>query len=423
MRIIVVGAGLLGLTTAYFLRRHGAEVLVVERQLGPGLETSFANGGMLHASQANPWNEPGVLWQALRMLGREDAALLIRPRALPRMLGWAWTFVRNSSLPRYLVNVEKNARLAAYSLTVMAEHLAALDLPFERADRGTLKIYRSAAELDTASHFAERCRAFDIRYQVMTAPEVVALEPALAPIADQLSGGIHFPDDVSGDAHRFCRALAARCVVDGVRFLYASQAQRIVTSGGAVSGVVVDGESQRADVVVLAAASHSVALAASAGLRVPVQPVKGYSITVPMAHWQVQPQMPVIDERYHAAVCPLGQQLRVAGTAEFAGFDTALTHSRIANLYDLIQRIYPLEAAGIEGSACAQWSGLRPMSPDGVGIMGRTRVAGLFLNTGHGHLGWTMAPGAGKLVADDIMQNNTALARADYELARFNSAT
>ncbi len=419
MRIIVVGAGLLGLTTAYFLRRHGAEVLVVERQLGPGLETSFANGGMLHASQANPWNEPGVLWQALRMLGREDAALLIRPRALPRMLGWAWSFVRNSSLPRYLANVEKNARLADYSLTVLAEHLAALQLPFERADRGTLKIYRSTEELDTASQFAERCRAFDVRYQVMTAREVVTLEPALAPIVAQLSGGIHFPDDVSGDAHRFCRALAERCAADGVQFRYETQVQRIVTSDGAVSGVSCDGELQRADAVVLAAASHSVALAASAGVRLPVQPVKGYSITVPMSHWQVQPRVPVIDEHYHAAVCPLGQQLRVAGTAEFAGFDTALTPSRIANLYDLIARIYPLEAAGIKRSACAEWTGLRPMSPDGVGIMGRTQVAGLFLNTGHGHLGWTMAPGAGKLVADDIMQHTTELARDDYQLARF----
>ena len=421
MRIIVVGAGLLGLTTAYFLRQHAAEVLVVERQLGPGLETSFANGGMLHASQANPWNEPGVLWQALRMLGREDAALLIRPRALPRMLGWAWTFVRNSSLPRYLTNVEKNARLADYSLTVLAEHLAGLALPFERADRGTLKIYRDVAELETASQFAERCRAFDICYQVLTAKEVTTLEPALAPISDQLSGGIHFPDDVSGDAHRFCRALAERCVTDGVQFCYETHVQRIVISDGTVRGVMVDGEILHADSVVLAAASHSAALAASAGVRVPVQPVKGYSITVPMAHWQVQPQVPVIDEHYHAAVCPLGQQLRVAGTAEFAGFDTTLTQSRIANLYDLITRIYPLEAASIKRSACAEWTGLRPMSPDGVGIMGRTRVAGLFLNTGHGHLGWTMAPGAGKLVADDIMQNKTELARGDYQLARFAS--
>lgn len=420
MPIIVVGAGLLGLTTAYFLRQHGAEVLVVERQAGPALETSFANGGMLHASQANPWNEPGVLWQALRMLGREDAALLIRPRAVPAMLGWIWTFLRNSSLPRYLINVEKNARLASYSLTVLAEHFAALDLPFARADRGTLKIYRSADELDIAARFAERGRAFAIAYQLLSTTDTVSLEPALAPIAGELAGGIHFPNDVAGDAYRFCRALAERCLLDGVVFRYDAQVERLVTNHGVVRGAMVNGEMLSTDKVVLAAASHSAALAASAGLRVPVQPVKGYSITVPMAHWHVQPQVPVIDEHYHAALCPLGQQLRVAGTAEFAGFDTTPTPSRIANLYDLIARIYPLEAAGIDRRACAPWTGLRPMSPDGVGIMGRTKIAGLFLNTGHGHLGWTMAPGAGKLVADDIMLNATEIASTDYQLARFD---
>ena len=421
MRIIVVGAGLLGLTTAYFLRRHGAEVEVIERQAGPGLETSFANGGMLHASQANPWNEPGVLWQALRMLGREDAALLIRPRAMPRMLGWAWTFFRNSSLPRYLVNVEKNARLADYSLKTLTEYFAPLAVAFARADRGTLKIYRTQGELDTATRFAERCRAFDVRYRVLSAAAVAALEPALAPIAAALSGGIHFPDDVSGDAQRFCRAVAEQCASAGVSFRFEAQAHQVLSAGGAVTGLNVDGEMLRADVVVLAAASYTPALAAGVGLKVPVQPVKGYSLTVPMADWRVQPQVPVIDEHFHAAVCPLGQQLRVAGTAEFAGFDTTLTHSRINNLYDLIQSIYPDESRNIDRRACAEWTGLRPMSPDGVGIMGRTAVQGLYLNTGHGHLGWTMAPGAGKLVADDIMLNDTELARADYALARFGA--
>lgn len=421
MRIIVVGAGLLGLTTAYFLRRHGADVEVIERQSGPGLETSFANGGMLHASQANPWNEPGVLWQALRMLGREDAALLIRPRALPRMLGWSWRFLRNSSLPRYLANVEKNARLADYSLTVLAEHLAPLALPFDRADHGTLKIYRSAAELDTAASFAERCRAFDVRYTVMSAAEVAALEPALAPIAAELVGGIHFPDDVSGDAQRFCRVLAAHCDGMGVAFRFESSVQQVLTAGGAATGVMVDGEMLRADAVVLAAASYTPALAASAGLKVPVQPVKGYSLTLPMAAWRVTPRVPVIDEHYHAAACPLGQHMRVAGTAEFAGFDTALTQSRIRNLYHLLERIYPDASRGVDRRNCVEWTGLRPMSPDGVGIMGRTAVRGLYLNTGHGHLGWTMAPGAGKLVADDIMLNATELARADFALARFGT--
>ena len=420
MRIVIVGAGLLGLTTAYFLHRHGAAVTVIDCQAGPGLETSFANGGMLHASQANPWNEPGVLWQALRTLGREDSALLFRPRALPRMLGWTWAFLRNSAPVRYLANVEKNARLADYSLRVLSEHLHGLGLEYARADRGTLKIYRNAADLARGSQLAERCRAWDVRYNLLDAAAVTALEPALNPIAHELAGGIHFPDDVAGDAYQFCCALQAQCAAAGVEFKFGAQVERVVVTAGRCSGVVVAGESIAADAVVLAAASYTPALAATVGVRVPVQPVKGYSITLPLAPWTLRPQVPVIDEHYHAAVCPLGDQLRIAGTAEFAGFDPQLRPSRIENLYELVRRVYPQGAAQVARAQARSWSGFRPMSPDGVGIMGRTEVAGLYLNTGHGHLGWTMAPGAGKLVADEIMAAPAELSRDDYAVARFN---
>ncbi len=419
MRIVVIGAGLLGLTTAFFLRRHGAEVVVIERQSGVGLETSFANGGMLHASQASPWNEPGVLWDALKMLGREDSALLIRPRALPRMLGWAWSFVRNSSPRRYLVNVEKNARLADYSLSVLNEHLAELGPAFGRANEGTLKIYRTAQEIDSAAMIAERCRQWDVRYDVLGPAEVVRLEPALAPIGTQLAGGIHFPDDVSGDAHRFCREIARRAADEGVTFLLETEISEIIAEHGRFRAVVQNGEVTSADACVLAAGSYSTRLAAAVGVRLPVQPVKGYSITVPMADWPTPPRRPVIDEHFHAAVCPLGDRLRVAGTAEFAGFDAALRPSRIENLYELVRRVYPHGAALIDRRQSAHWAGFRPMSPDGVGIMSETPVAGLFVNTGHGHLGWTMAPGAGKLLADRIITGRTEIEAADYALDRF----
>lgn len=419
MQTIVVGAGLLGLTTAYFLRQAGADVLVIERQPGPGLETSYANGGMLHASQASPWNEPGVLGMALRMLGREDSALLIRPHALPRMLSWAWAFFRHSAPARYLVNVEKNARLAGYSLQVLARHLAPLALDFERADRGTLKIYREPAALAVATRIAERCRAWDLRFDVLGPTEVAALEPALAPISARLSGAIHFPDDVAGDAHRFCVALQARAAADGVRFEFGRSVETVLTAQGRVSGLRVDGETHAATCVVLAAASYTPALARSAGVRVPVQPVKGYSLTLPMAAFTPAPAVPVIDEHFHAAVCPLGARLRVAGTAEFAGFDARLTPARIANLFELVRQVYPDGAARLDRAEAREWCGFRPMSPDGVGIMGETPVPGLFLNTGHGHLGWTMAPGAGKLVADRVLGRRTDIDIADYSLARF----
>lgn len=419
MQTVVIGAGLLGLTTAYFLRQHGADVLVIERQSGPGLETSFANGGMLHASQANPWNEPGVLGMALRMLGREDSALLIRPWALPRMLGWAWNFFRNSAPSLYRDNVEKNTRLAGYSLRVLQQHFAPMALEFDRADNGTLKIYRARSELDAAISVAESCRTWNVRFDVLTPAEVATLEPALAPIADRLSGGIHFPDDVAGDAHKFCLALHARCVADGVRFEFGRAASEALTSAGRFSAVRAGTETYAADACVVAAASHTPAIARTAGLRIPVQPVKGYSITLPLANFAPAPRVPVIDEHFHAAVCPLGTRLRVAGTAEFAGFDSRLTPARIDNLFELVRQVYPQGAAGLGRREAVEWCGFRPMSPDGVGIMGATSVAGLYLNTGHGHLGWTMAPGAGKLVADCVMGAKPDIDMAAYALSRF----
>lgn len=419
MRCLVIGAGLLGLTTAWFLRRHGVEVTVCERQAGVGLETSFANGGMLHASQASPWNEPGVLWQALKMLGREDSALLIRPLALPRMLSWAWSFFRNSSPSSYLVNLQKNARLADYSLSVMNEHFGALPLAFDRADRGTLKIYRTEQELQAAMRVALRCREWNVQYDVLTAPEVVGLEPALQPIADALSGGIHFPDDVSGDAYRFCQALAGLCADHGVGFEFDAEVRRVLVDDGRLAGVQIGDVERHFDACVIAAGSYSPGLCKRLGVRVPVQPVKGYSITVPVTDWPVAPQVPVIDEHFHAALCPLGAHVRVAGTAEFAGFDSRLTPSRVDNLYRLIEQVYPAGARVLDRTTATEWTGFRPMSPDGVGIMGTTPVAGLYLNTGHGHLGWTMAPGAGKLVADCVVNERSEIALDDYALARF----
>ncbi|MEX2479664.1 MAG: D-amino acid dehydrogenase [Gammaproteobacteria bacterium] len=419
MHVIVVGAGLMGLTTAWFLRQHGVDVSVIERASGAGLETSFANGGMLHASQASPWNEPGVLRQALGMLGREDAALLIRPRALLGMLPWAWGFFRNARSDRYLANLAKNTRLAAYSLQVLETHFSAFAELFGRAERGTLKIYRTAEELAAAQQVATRCLAFDVRYDILDAAAVVALEPALTPIRDAISGGIHFPGDVSGDAHLFCRALAERGAANGIRFDFETNVDRLLLRGARCEGVECAGEVRLADACVLAAGSFSPLLLRTLGISLPVQPVKGYSLTIPLEGWPVAPQVPVIDEHFHAAACPLGGHLRVAGTAEFAGFDAALTNSRIENLYTLVERLYPAGAACIDRRQVAHWTGLRPMSPDGVGIMGETAIGGLFVNTGHGHLGWTMAPGAGKLVADRIAGSTTDLALDDFLPARF----
>jgi len=420
MRIVVIGAGLLGLTTAWNLRQHGCEVTVLDRAEGPGRETSFANGGMLHASQANPWNEPGVLGHALRMLGREDAALLFRLRALPGMLGWGLRFLRNSKPVRYLRNFEKNAHLARYSLDQMAALREVIGTGYSYDARGTLKLFRTAAGVAAAAEMCRQLEDWGIAFDVVDGTGAVELEPALAPIVDKLAGGLYFPSDEAGDAHRFCELLAASCAEHGVSFHYRSPVKRLLRDGSRMLGVsTVAGEYFEADAFVLAAGSYSAPLARQLGLAVPVQPAKGYSITVPSGAWAGRPTMPVIDDFLHAAVCPLGDRLRVAGTAEFAGYDLRLTPSRIANLFKLLTQLYPSFQPHLDPAQAVPWTGLRPMSADGVGIMGRTSIPNVHLNTGHGPLGWTMAAGAGKLVADEVVGQPTALDLAAYRLARF----
>ena len=420
MRVVVIGSGLLGLASAFFLSRHGAQVTVVDRERGPGLSTSYANGGMLHASQANPWNEPGVLGHALRMLGREDAALLIRLRALPSLLGWGWRFVKHSNPARYLRNFEKNARLARHSLAVMAELRQEVPGQYDFEARGTLKLFRTREAVAAAGEMCRQLDAWGIDFETVDARRALALEPALGPIESAIAGGLYFPGDESGDAHRFCVMLWKACEKRGVEFRFDLPVKQLLRAGQRVEGVIAGKDFLQADAYLLAAGSHSLPLAKGVGVALPLRPVKGYSITLPVGDWAGRPQLPVIDDSLHAAVCPLGDRLRVAGTAEFAGFDLRLTPSRIDNLFRPVTQLYPEFEPHLDRAQASRWCGLRPMSADGVGLMGRTGLENFFLNTGHGPLGWTMAAAAGQLVADEILGRKPALDPAPYRLDRFD---
>ncbi len=408
----------MGLVTAYFLRKSGADVCVIDRQDSAARETSFANGGMLHASQASPWNAPGILWTALRMLGREDSALLIRKHALPRMLRWGFGFVRNSNPERFAANIERNTRLAQYSLSVMGELRASETLDYDYSPRGTLTIFRGQRELDAAGNLSTQFAGGDLRFELIDQAGAVALEPALAPIADKIVGAMYYPSDESGDAFKFCQALQRVCEREGVEFQFGVRVNKLVREGGVIGSADTDSRRFRADKFVLAAGSFTPLLSRTAGLRVPVQPVKGYSLTAPMGHWAEPPTMPVIDEQLHAAVCPLGDRLRVAGTAEFTGYNSVLTKSRIDNLFKLLLSMYPEFEPHLDQATTDRWTGLRPVTPAGVGIMGKTDIANLYLNTGHGHLGWTMAAGAGKAVAMEILETESEFDLSNYRLAK-----
>jgi len=419
MKVLIVGGGLLGLSTAWHLNKHGADISLVERNDGAGEETSFANGGMLTPSMSDPWNAPGVLGQLIKWLGREDAPLLLRPHALPSLIGWGWTFLRNSSRERFLANTRKNAVLAGYSVEATRALRADTDIQYEAAELGTLKVFREPAALRSVAQLSGTLSDLGLRFTVLDREGVLAAEPALAPVAGNLIGGIHYGGDESGDAYLFCQRLQQLCASRGVTFHFDTTVRKFVTERGRIAAVITNDRQFEADAVVIAAGSYSAPLLRPLGIRLPVRPAKGYSLTLPLGSWN-GPRLPVVDDHLHAAVTPLGNRIRVAGTAEFAGFDSVINQGRIDNLSRMLKGIYPEFASGLAAGAGVPWTGFRPMSADGVPLIGATRIDNLFVNTGHGHLGWTMAVGSGKLLADLVAGKQPDIAADPYDPRRFS---
>ena len=418
--VVVVGCGLAGLTCAYFLRQHDLEVTVIDRQAAPARETSYANGSMMTPSLADPWNAPGVLGALVRSLGQEDSPMLLRLKAIPSLVVWGLQFLGNATKSGFESSFLSNLRLAHYSQAVMSDLLQAVPLEFEYAPDGIIKVYPDAATFNSASATAEWLGREGVEHTPLMPDALLKKEPALAPIIDRLYGGIHFPGDEVGNARLFCEGLYELAENAGVNFRFNESLQGVekVKAGEVVALTTSNGRIET-DAVVLAAGSYSWPIAKMFGLRVPVRPAKGYSITVPVGDLDPAPRHAIVDDSLHAAVVPLGKdKLRVAGTAEFTGFDATLTPGRIDNLKHLLSQIYPritIPEGEVEG-----WTGFRPMTPDGRPLIGRTKVPNLFLNTGHGPIGWTQACGSGKAIADLIAGGPSDFDLSVFEPARFS---
>jgi len=401
MKVIVLGAGLLGVTSAYFLRQQGHDVTVVDRQATPAAETSFANGGQISVSHAEPWANPSAPLKVLKWLGKEDAPLLFRLRADMRQWLWGLQFLRECTPARTRHNIEQIVRLGTYSRDTLQALRRDTGIAYDERTQGILHFYTSQKEFDGAEAPAAQMRALGCDRRVISADEAVKLEPALRHIRPRLAGATYTAEDESGDANRFARELVARCEADGVQFLMSHTATALRQAGGEIDHVeATDAEGRfrrlRADAYVLAMGSLSPLLAAPLGVRLPIYPAKGYSVTMPVKDASMAHQVSLTDDEYKLVFSRLGDRLRIAGTAELNGYDRDLNRVRCEAIVRRTEELFP--GAG-DAEQAQFWTGLRPATPSNVPIIGRSKLPNLYLNTGHGTLGWTHSCGSGKSIA------------------------
>jgi D-amino-acid dehydrogenase len=403
MKVIVLGSGVIGTSTAHYLARSGAQVTVLDRQPGAALETSFANAGQVSPGYSTPWAAPGIPLKALKWMFQQHAPLAIRLDGSLFQLTWMAQMLRNCTPERYALNKERMMRVAEYSRLCLQDLRAELGLQYDQRTGGTLQLFRTQAQVDAAQRDIAVLKESGIPFELLTADQLASVEPALAQARDRLAGGLRLPMDETGDCHQFTTALAERARQQGVDFRFNQTVERLVMQGGKIIGVQVQGELLKADKFVLALGSYSRQFLQPLGLDLPVYPVKGYSLTVPLLDPALAPQSTVLDETYKIAVTRLGNRIRVGGMAELGGFDLRLDQRRRATLELVVNDLFP----GGDVAKASFWTGLRPMTPDGTPLVGATRFSNLFLNTGHGTLGWTMACGSAKLVADMVLGQRT----------------
>lgn len=403
MKVIVLGAGVVGVASAWYLARAGHEVTVIERQPGAGLETSFANGGQISVSHAEPWANPEAPTKVLRWLFREDSPLLFRFRLDPQQWLWGLAFLRECYPERARYNTAQLVHLGIYSRDRLNELRQATGIVNDHLERGILHFFTDRAAYDHAAETAVLMQAHGCDLTMKTAAEAIAIEPALEPIQHVLQGATYTPSDQSGDAHLFTQRLAGLATGYGVRFLYGARVEGLLRRGDRISAVRVgdaDGSRElQADAFVVALGSYTPLLLRPLGLPVRIYPAKGYSITVPIVDSAKAPFVSLIDEELKVVVSRLGSRLRVAGTAEFTGYDLSINRTRCEAILQRAQTLFP---GAFDPSEPNFWTGLRPATPGNVPLIGRTPIANLYLNSGHGTLGWTLACGSGHALAEIV---------------------
>lgn len=402
MKVLVLGAGIVGTATAYYLAKHGVTVEVVERRSAAGMETSRANGGVIHVSEVQPWAQPGMPTKILRWLGQEDAPLLLRYRAIPHMWRWGIDFALNCTPTKARAHSLVNLRLALLSLRSLQEIRAEHEIEYDLRTSGALKIYTNQESFQAATALGEEWARGGLEYHKLSVSECVELEPALAETAESLVGGLFFPGEESGDPNRFTQGLAHQCSEMGVTFHYDTMVDTLLSREGRIMAVRSSKGELTADAVVVAMGSFSVGLLRQVGVRVSIYPVKGVTVTVDAAAWPSAPGRAVIDDGRLFGLVPLGDRLRVSGSAEITGYDDTPSRVRCQAVVDNVISVFPQFASCYDPESAFYWAGLRPVASSGVPYVGATAIPNLFVNAGHGHCGWTMGCGSGRVAADLI---------------------
>jgi D-amino-acid dehydrogenase len=415
MRVIVLGSGVVGVSTAYYLAKAGHEVTVIDRQPGAALETSFANAGQISPGYASPWAAPGIPLKAAKWLFQRHAPLAIRPDGSLFQLAWMWEMFKNCDADRYAVNKERMVRLAEYSRDCMRALRNEIGIDYEGRQQGTLQLFRTQAQFDGAAKDIEVLRQAGVPFEVLGRDELANAEPALAKVRDKLVGGLRLPNDETGDCQMFTTKLAALAAGIGVRFEYGVDIRAIESQGDQITGVRTDKGTFTADRYVVALGSYS-RLLLKQFFRVPVYPLKGYSITVPITDAAQAPVSTILDETYKIAITRFENRIRVGGMAEIAGYSKELNPRRRETLEMVVTDLFP---GGGDVSQASFWTGLRPMTPDSTPIVGATPLRNLYLNTGHGTLGWTMACGSASVIADLVSGKVPAIHTEDLAIFRY----
>ncbi|MBR7942922.1 D-amino acid dehydrogenase [Burkholderia cenocepacia] len=415
MRVVILGSGVVGVASAYYLARAGHEVTVIDREAGPALETSFANAGQISPGYAAPWAAPGVPLKAVKWMFEKHAPLAIRLDGTRFQLQWMYQMLRNCTAERYAVNKGRMVRLAEYSRDCLQALRADTGIQYEGRTGGTLQLFRTQQQLDGAAKDIAVLQEANVPFELLSPTELKKAEPALAAVSHKLTGGLRLPGDETGDCQLFTTRLAALAESLGVKFRYDTPIDALAIAGGKIAGVQCGSETVRADAYVVALGSYSTSFISNL-MKIPVYPLKGYSITAPIVNEAAAPVSTVLDETYKIAITRFDQRIRVGGMAEIVGFDKKLRAARRETLEMCVNDLFP---GGGDTSKATFWTGLRPMTPDGTPIVGRTPVSNLFLNTGHGTLGWTMSCGSGQLLADLISGKMPAIQADDLSVHRY----